>query len=102
MSGDSDDEGTFNVAEFAAQQGHSINAHGRAYKNGAAKTKAEKVTIAAEYLKAKSAANNEEPDIRLLSQTLKVSEGMIRKVRSELQDYGEVLSPEEILERGED
>lgn len=100
MSGDSDDEGAFNVAEFAAQQGHSINGHGRAYKNGAAKTKAEKVTIAAEYLKAKSAANNEEPDIHLLSQTLKVSEGMIRKVRSELQDYGEVLSPEEIRARG--
>eukprot|EP00985_Skeletonema_marinoi_P031247 scaffold37243_cov116-Skeletonema_marinoi.AAC.1 len=86
------------VAEgnLAAQEGHSINAHNRVYKNGAALSHAEKITIGIEYQKAKAEANGGEPNIVALSRACKVSESTARKIRDEIRDNGRVLSPEEI------
>ena len=76
------------VADSVAEEGHSINTHNRVYKNGAALSHSEKLTIGIECMKAKAEANN--------NNSGKVSEGTIRKIREELRDYGRVLSPDEI------
>lgn len=83
------------VADFVAEEGHSINTHNRVYKNGAALSHAEKITIGIEYVNAKAKVKDGgEPNIVALSRSCKVSESTIRKIRDELRDHGRVLSPE--------
>lgn len=92
MSAQSHDE---LAAALAANHGLSTNQHNRVYSSGKALPLEEKITIAAEYLKARG-PNGERPNISQVARTCKVARSTVTKVEAELQSLGRVRDPKEI------
>jgi transposase len=94
---------------FASRHGLSVNEQGRVYESGKALPLDLKVQIGYVVLdslldESESSETGIKPkSITALANECKVSRATIRKIRSELLDYGRVLSPEEIAaEKGVD
>ena len=83
-------------ASFAARHGVALNEHSRVYHNGKALPYEQKVTIAAKYLRASTAAEGARPVISSLAKECLVTRATITKVENELFSFGRVLHPKEI------
>jgi hypothetical protein len=83
-------------ASIASQHGLAVNQRNRSYRNGAALTYEQKVSIATKYLRAKQAALGTRPNITQLANECDVSRSTISKVEGELLSFGRVLDPKDI------
>ena len=69
---------------FIQRHGLATNTHGRAYKNGAALSFAEKVSIGSAYVKAQEENGGSISNILELAKLCRVSRGTILKIEGEI------------------
>ena len=71
--------------------------HGRAYKNGAVHSFAEKVSIGSAYVKAQEENGGSRPNILELAKLCKVSRSTILKTEGKIMISGKVADPVQII-----
>ena len=69
---------------FIQRHGLATNTHGRAYKNGAALSFTEKMSIGSAYVKAQEENGGSRPNISELAKLCRVSRGTILKIEGEI------------------
>ena len=82
---------------FIQRHGLATNTHGRAYKNGAALSFAEKVSIDSACVKAQEENGGSRPNISELAKLCRVSRGTILKIEGEIMISGKVADPVRII-----
>ena len=86
---------------ITASLGAKLNQYGGVYISGQAYDYRKKIEVAASYHAAKANNGGERPNISELARDCHVSRKFVEKIEKELQNYGRVVDPKDILQNKE-